>query len=469
MVFDGIDDAVEALFSIPNVALWIAFGLFGWCAWIIVWNARRHYRPFAEALALRLAATEVLATQEDARAAFAADFARIDAALADRAPGGAALRHAWLQYRDTLLDVGETPIRATVRPDGYFLHLGDETRVLAWWANIFVAVGLTFTFLGIVAALLKAVQAMGGGADPANMQVALVALLHITAAKFWTSIGGVMSSIVLRVFDRHWHSRIARGLDRLCARLEAGTVLVTPQRLAAGQERLAAEQVAELRRLGTIGAGGGGAEIAAAAERLSMLLGGVTGQLGEVVGRAAAGLDATARRAAEASGAQAETLTAAGDDVRALLGTLTRVVAEMGTVFGPMRAAADSIERSIAAGADQLDAITRRAAASEAATRATADALDRASRAAEGAFASYADRFEGIDVALASALERVRAASADHAALLTGQVARVDDALAQAVDRLAGALGVMGELVATIDDLRGEMRDAARTRRRGTP
>ncbi len=501
VLFGGVDDGVVALFAIPNIALWIATALLLWCAWIVADNARRHYLPFSRALAERLDALAVVADTDSgaaARTAFSAGFAPIDAALSARGPGASALRHAWLQYRDTLIDLDADPIAATARPEGWFLHLGDETRVLAWWANIFVAVGLTFTFLGIVAALLKAVQAMGASADPTTMQAALIALLHITAAKFWTSIGGVLSSIILRVVDRTWHARTARRLDQLCDRLEAGTVPILPHRVAA-------EQLAELRRQsalivaqaaarggsgnGDIGgalagladglaaanrriegaSAGAGAQIADAAhqfshatERLTATLEALdvrVGGMAEAIGtRAAGAVEAAVRRSVGASDDQAATLTAASDEVKTLLGALARVVGEMSGVFAPVRSATLSIERAVSATQDIIDAAAARAERSDRALQATAQGVDRASQAATRAWETYRDRFDAVDTALGEALRQIHAASTDHAAALTAQTVRVDQALAQAVDRLAVALDVMGDLVATLDDLRGDMR-----------
>lgn len=498
LLFGGVDDGVVALFAIPNIALWIATGLFLWCAWIIVATYRRHHRPFSRALDLRLDALAIVADAEDgaaARSAFAAGFGEIDATLSARGPGAAALRHAWLQYRDTLIDTRTDPIAATSRPEGWFLHLGDETRVLAWWANIFVAVGLTFTFLGIVAALLKAVQAMGSSADPTTMQAALIALLHITAAKFWTSIGGVLSSIVLRVFDRRWHAATARRLDRLCDRLEAGTVLLLPHRVAAEQLlelRRQSELIASAPRGGSPGDVGGAlaglaeglaaanrriegasdgaaAQIADAAHHFSHATDRLTatletldvrvGGMAEAIGaRASEGVEAAVRRSVAASDDQAATLTAASDEVKTLLGALARVVGEMSGVFAPVRSATLSIERAVGATQDIIDAAAARAERSDRALQATAQGVDQASQAATRAWETYRDRFDAVDTALGEALRQIHAASTDHAAALTAQTARVDQALAQAVDRLATALETMGDLVATLDDLRGEMR-----------
>jgi hypothetical protein len=480
VAFDGIDAGVEALFSINNIALWFAFALLCWCGWIIVYNARRHYLPFQRQLTLRLAKLSFLDDAPDgatALAEFAAAFPRIDAIMAERGRGAAGLRHGWLQYRETLLDPEAVPIVATARPEEYFLHLGDETRVLAWWANIFVAVGLTFTFLGIVAALLKAVQAMGTSADPANMQVALVGLLHITAAKFWTSIGGVLSSIILRIFDRHWHSTSQRRLEQLCTQLETGIRFVTPQRIAA-------DQLLELRRQGELLASGpraipsapslsnegGTTDMADAARRLSevadrlaAVLDAMDGHFGKIVERASAGLDdalgQAARRSMDAAEVQVGTLETANDQVRHLLGTLEKVLGQAAGVFQPLREATQSIERSVGVTQEMLDMVRKRTEHSDDAMRAIAKDLEKTSDTATRAWQGYQDRFEGVDTALASALERINAASVEHAGLLTEQVGRIDSALAQAVDRLAGALDVMGDLVAVLDDMRGEIRD----------
>jgi hypothetical protein len=359
-------------------------------------------------------------------------------------------------------------------PEDYFLGLGAETRVLAWWANIFVAVGLTFTFLGIVAALLKAVQAMGASADPANMQVALVGLLHITAAKFWTSIGGVLSSIVLRVFDRRWQSVTEERLERLCERLERGTVFTSPQQLALAQLRLlearepAALAPADDRartemealvaglsgRIATLQAEretpGGNPELAAAARDLAA----AAERISEAV-TASASRDGVVARATSASAA---TFAEATGEVQATLATLGRVASEMAGIVMPIRDGARQIASATTALEETVRAADKRAARAEQALEGIAASLEHTSTAAGRAWESYRERFDAVDVTLARALESIGTGSIDHAEALTGQVARVDAALGQAVDRLAGALDVIGDLAAVLDDMRSELK-----------
>jgi len=144
--------------------------------------------------------------------------------------------------------------------------------------------------------------------------------------------------------------------------------------------------------------------------------------------------------------------------VKTLLATLGRVVGEMSAVFAPLRSATVSIERSVLATQDMLDVAGRRTEQGEAALKATTESLEDTSRAAARAWDSYRERFEAVDVSLGQALERIHGASTEHAGALTEQVGRIDRALAQAVDRLAGALEVMGDLTAVLDDMRGDVR-----------
>jgi HAMP domain-containing protein len=230
---------VANLFGNPWVGFVLAMLILAFAAFIILYNRKKHYLPLSAALVGRLTATQIIADQEtdaEAQDAFATSFDAIEEAMLSGGKGASGLKHAWIQFSETFVDKRQATIQATTRPEGYFLHLGDDTRVLAWWANIFVALGLTFTFLGIIGALSKAVQSMSG-ADMAHMQQALMALLTITAAKFWTSVAGVVASIVLRWFDRRWHSKALGRLEQLCDRLEYGTLFSPPQRVAAEQLR----------------------------------------------------------------------------------------------------------------------------------------------------------------------------------------------------------------------------------------
>jgi hypothetical protein len=429
-VFDSINDGVERFFSIDNVALWIASALLLWCAAIIVYNARTRHRPFGRQLDLRLAATEIIGdaeTDEQAQRLFADHFDRIDDAMMTGPAGG--LRHAWRQFREAILDLGAVPLRVTARPEGFFLHLGDETRVLAWWANIFVAIGLTFTFLGIVAALHKTVAIMSSGADQAGMLAALTGLLKITAAKFWTSIGGVGASILLRLFDRHWHSTTLRKLETLCERLEYGTLYVSAQRVAA-------EQAAQFEQLPMRMAEAFGAELRPVVQSLAGLRGS-NGAAGEGAGSQIGHLAAALAEITKGLGAVNERLASAGAQASGEIGAATRALS---STRDDIRAQATEIGQALTQSAHQAadrnaELLARAASALEAATGRAAhgigNAVDEAvrrsaeesARVLSAAFSVFSDRFESGGSGLVETLAGT-SREMQSAASVLGQAAR---------------------------------------------
>jgi HAMP domain-containing protein/ABC-type transporter Mla subunit MlaD len=224
------------------------------CLLILLTNYVRHYRGITRGLKNRLAILRPIEKNEDAddaRQAFQVSFPAIDAAMRAR-DGCVPLAHAWLEFSETFFEPGTGVIKSTDRPDGYFLHLGDNTRVLAWWANIYIALGLTATFLGIIAALTVTTDGLrNAGASATGMSSALTALLGLTAVKFWTSIGGVGVSIVLRLFDRGWHTQSVKRLERVAHVLEKGTLYVPPQQIAAAQLHELKEHSTALREFTT--------------------------------------------------------------------------------------------------------------------------------------------------------------------------------------------------------------------------
>ena len=246
----AVNTALVAVFELPGLALALAFAILACCMVVVIWVYARRYQPLKQELQVRNAALRFVAdapTEADAHAAFAHHFDDVAKAMTETDRRHGELRHAWTQFNETIVNPTDATLRATTRPDGYFLHIGDDIRILNWWANIFVAVGLVFTFLGIVAALTKATMTMGQSADMTNMQAALTDLLRIAAAKFWTSIAGVLSSIILRIFDRRWRQTTRRDLEVICERLERGTMFSPPQRIAAEQLLETREQTVALK------------------------------------------------------------------------------------------------------------------------------------------------------------------------------------------------------------------------------
>ncbi len=150
------------------------------------------------------------------------------------------LGQAWQEYRSDFVLSAKGELRSGQPAWHTFSAVSPETQVLGWWANLFVAIGLIFTFLGVVAALSEATGVLQTSNDAGAMQGALSGLLTITATKFWTSIAGVFASVLMRIFERRWTARIDRLLEDLCRTVDFRIPPVTPGILAG-------EQLAEIR------------------------------------------------------------------------------------------------------------------------------------------------------------------------------------------------------------------------------
>lgn len=224
----------------------------GWCWLFIDRNRRQHLIPALNALNSRQAALEQIASAPDpetAQLSFAETFTQIDEVMANRDRLELAL--AWEQFRETFISEDEPVIRTTARAEAYFLHLADDTRVLAWGANMAVGLGLTATFLGLIAALTSATDVLSGATSGTDTTVALQGLLKITAAKFWTSVTGIICSVFLRRTDRSWHEQLQSRLEALCQVLDRGTLFTPAQRLANEQLREMKRQTEAFQVLGT--------------------------------------------------------------------------------------------------------------------------------------------------------------------------------------------------------------------------
>lgn len=478
---------VAAMFGNPWMGFILAAVILAWAAGIILKNYLQHFRPLAHNLRVRLDATAAVDEAEgdrDAQQAFVDHYEAIETAMLSGGRKATELRHAWIEFSETLLDLNQVPLQATTRPDGYFLHLGDDTRVLAWWANIFVALGLTGTFLGIIAALVGAVRAMGGGADMGMMQKALIGLLTITAAKFWTSIGGVVASIILRWFDRRWHSWSQRSLEKISDRIERGTLYYPPQRLAAEQLQELKQQSVALTEfshqlaasigdaLGThlqpvvvglcgiqqslnefreggfseIGKNVAGAINDHAGDQMNALAGALT-QMTTTLDRVTSGLDGASGRASEQIAEAAAQFASASDEmlraVRELVETartengaaMKQALDDFATATGDIRSAFADMRQQIATMGGQL-------------TEGAADAAKRNAEVLAGAATALEGVMSGAQTRLGTTLDEAIARSAEQSGkAITAAFAEFRQQFAEA----------SGGLVATLRDTAGQM------------
>ncbi len=231
------------------MAAFLAIVLIG-TAFAIAYRYRREYHtPLAVAIDARVRLLDEItggstADVDEARLQFARRFNDIDAQMMEAENSEALpLRRTWEEYRETIVDPSAEVLQNSARPEHFFVNLGDRHRGLNWFANIFIAIGLLITFLGIIAAL----STLDFSGDTAAMQDKLNSLMKVAGAKFWASVGGIVASIVLRSYDYRFGKRINDGLSMLCDKLEHGMAYLPPQRIASDQLEQLKEQTPALR------------------------------------------------------------------------------------------------------------------------------------------------------------------------------------------------------------------------------
>jgi uncharacterized phage infection (PIP) family protein YhgE len=232
-------------FANPNLGPALALGI------LIVGIATAAY-IFVRMLLIRwrLARLEKVVRAIPDASAFGQRFDEVATALAaDRLTA-----HGWSELRDSFVwptREGD-PIANTARPGRYLnrQEAGLHFRRAQSLPNLFVGIGLLFTFIGLVAALKAASGGIAGG-DVAAITGSLSKLLGAATAKFYTSIAGLGCSIVLGFVIRDGLARIDRGFARIAAALEERLLAATPESLASRLLEEAREQTGQLKLINT--------------------------------------------------------------------------------------------------------------------------------------------------------------------------------------------------------------------------
>lgn len=489
----GIGDAMAAF---------LALGLVGLSLLIALQYRRKHHQPLINAIDQRIAAIDEAMGPADAdidaaREGFARHFDDIDRAMmaADHEQSHA-LRRSWEEYRETIADPSAETLHNTARPEHFFLNLADRHRGLGWFANIFIAVGLLITFLGIIAAL--STLDFSGGVEA--MQERLNELMKVAGAKFWASVGGIVASIILRACDYRFGKRIDAGLSTLCDKLEHGMVYLPPQRIASEQLVELREQTPALRafseqlavaldgalekqmgpmiaHLGSIQQGidkisggggeavkeaiasGAGAEMAGLAEAISgmtLAMATMADKLEKQTGEADRQIEEAVRRFGQAS-----------EEMRAAFGDLNR---NFETVAARMR---EDSEQASAQARDQLSALLGSLGATldgmkdglakaagelgDASTRAANDAAKIGQEALEGSFATFVQRFGEAGEPLVKSMRDAGDAVAKSADGLTASQQAIGDH-ARSIELVAGR---SGDLAAAFGSAANDVQAAA--------
>lgn len=251
VMFDGLEIVfknswVAPLVLLPVMVLW---ALFFWL------RASFRSRPFINAAKARVSALrQALGNETDPaneRNAFAENFADVTTAMGKLERGAEPLVRSWHEFHESIVDETETPVRNTTRPMAFFLREIPKHKDLIFWSNTFVGIGLVLTFLGIVVALHSTAEGMRDGATAKESQAALRALLAIASVKFFTSIAGLLASLLLRFAEYKLSRKCERDVLTICDLLERGLLYVSPQVLAVHQLNELKRQSTQLEKFNT--------------------------------------------------------------------------------------------------------------------------------------------------------------------------------------------------------------------------
>ena len=164
--------------------------------------------------------------------------------------------HSWKEFHETLVmpDGKVSVIQNTTRPHNFINIRCAQDRSLALrlmphLPNYFVGVGLLLTFVGLVAALDFATRTVGGDINEAIQ--GLENLLAAATFKFWTSIAGLLASIVLSFAFRLYNLWLEGCFAALCHAIEERLTFSTPQRIFFDVRDTVREQLDETKKINT--------------------------------------------------------------------------------------------------------------------------------------------------------------------------------------------------------------------------
>ncbi|MBF0214394.1 MAG: hypothetical protein HQM00_12695 [Magnetococcales bacterium] len=148
------------------------------------------------------------------------------------------LSRSWRNFADTLIPIAppQRIILHAQRPETFFRldRLSErhpQALRLKSLPGQLVAIGLLFTFAGLIGALHWASRGLLSG-DPEQTRLALQGVLTMASLKFLASLAGVMSAWIVLWRARVWHRHLEDALTVWCDRLSARLIFIPAERLA---------------------------------------------------------------------------------------------------------------------------------------------------------------------------------------------------------------------------------------------
>lgn len=424
---------------------------------------------------------------------FAREFDKVEEAISSTR----LLRHAWSQFKETLIfpdgDIEDEPfaIRNTARAQDYFnsADAGLHFRFYRALPNLFVGLGLLFTFIGLVSALYFATKGIEG-ADIAQTQSALRDLLHAATFKFYTSVAGLAGSIILGLVMRWGTNVIERGFDKLSQAIEEKVLRATPESIAFKQYLEAREQTRNLKRFNdevalTVGKYVEDAlnnslpsHLSKAMEPVAVKLEGVTSNLSRMNEDALRSMaDGFGRTIQGAAGDQIKALANVITEIKGALDGMREKMDQGGTdlaenvrrstedmrgaivaMTGAINEVSAKIEGSVARGGEALDRQLETAgqalnAISDKITASLEAAMSRMSTGSEEAATKFVEQLATAAIGLQSSSERM-------AARIEGAISEIGDAARAASERVSKDTAHVGKALAQGAEAAGKEAEA---------
>lgn len=162
--------------------------------------------------------------------------------------------NAWAEFDETVIvETEKGRITTTKRPHDYFneqsiISPHINLRLLHAVPNYLVGLGLLFTFIGLIAAIHFAALGLG---SPDGGKQALKDLLQMASVKFFSSITGLLCSILLSISQKRWLNSLNKKIYAICRKIEELTSSITIEQFLHDGRKDQQEQTNTLKHLAT--------------------------------------------------------------------------------------------------------------------------------------------------------------------------------------------------------------------------
>ena len=182
-------------------------------------------------------------------------FAEIDEKLLENSR----FQTTWIEFKKTLIPPLEhiaepeyKAYRATKRPHDYFdsAHVLRDIRPFIFESENLIGIGLFFTFLGLIAALIHAGLNLTA-ANSDGVQRVIQELLSTAGAKFFASLGGVAGALIQAIAKRAFSDSAEAELEGFLSKLESLLPFASLEKIASEQYSHAIRQTARLEEMGS--------------------------------------------------------------------------------------------------------------------------------------------------------------------------------------------------------------------------